>query len=121
MKKIYERVITHIGDFIEESLEDSFFILFNANAPEEYREYCVLHEGADLKDDIKIGDKFVINGAEYSITSVGNVVKNNLAELGHITVKFDGASISEQPGTLHIEKIETVKFMVGDKIEIISL
>lgn len=121
MKKIYERVITHIGDFVEESLEDNFFILFNDNAPEEYREYCVLHKGTDLKDSIKIGDKFVIDEVQYNITSVGEVVKNNLAELGHITIKFDGASISEQPGTLHVEKIKTLKFKVGNKIEIISL
>ena len=121
MQKIYERKITHIGNFVEESYDDNFFILFNSNAPKEYKDYCILHSGTKLYKNIKVGDVLILGNTKYLITSFGSVVNKNLSELGHITLKFDGASIPEQPGTLHLEKKEIVKLSIDEKLEIISL
>lgn len=118
--KIYNREIVEIGEFLQDSYEDKFIILFDEKAPEEYREYCTLHKGDELNGIIEIGDIISLGNEEYKITAVGNVVNQNLKELGHITIKFDGAIEANQPGTLHVEDKEIKRLIVGDKIEIIK-
>ncbi|MBS4162628.1 PTS sorbitol transporter subunit IIA, partial [Klebsiella pneumoniae] len=48
----------------------------------------------------------------------GEAVAQNLANLGHITLKFDGASTAELPGTLYLEQKELPKVLAGDWIQI---
>ena len=38
----------------------------------------------------------------YPVTAVGSVAEQNLRELGHITLRFDGLSEAEFPGTVHV-------------------
>ena len=121
MKKIYEREIIHLGDFLEESYEEGFIILFGEKANEDYKEYCAVHVGTDLEGDLKQGDILKLRNVDYKITAVGDVVNTNLAEFGHITLKFDGEVEAEKPGMLHLEKKEIVKLTIGDSILIYSL
>lgn len=121
MKKIYEREIISIGDFLEESCEEGFIILFDEKASEDYREYCAIHSGTNLQAKLKVDDVFKLANTEYLITAIGDVVNENLAQLGHITLKFDGESEAEKSGTLHLEKKEIIKLKIGDSITIYSL
>jgi len=36
------------------------------------------------------------------VTAVGDVAEQNLRELGHITLRFDGQPQAEYPGTVHV-------------------
>jgi PTS system glucitol/sorbitol-specific IIA component len=36
------------------------------------------------------------------VTAVGDVAEQNLRELGHITLRFDGHREAEYPGTVHV-------------------
>lgn len=36
------------------------------------------------------------------MTAVGDVAEQNLRELGHITLRFDGQTAAEYPGTVHV-------------------
>lgn len=121
MKKIYEREIIHLGDFLEESYDEGFIILFGEKANEDYKEYCAIHKGTELSAELKKGDIVNLADVKYTITAVGDVVNTNLAELGHITLKFDGEMSAEKPGTLHLEKKDIVKLALGDNILIYSL
>ena len=38
----------------------------------------------------------------YAVTAVGDVAEQNLRELGHITLRFDGHREAEFPGTVHV-------------------
>lgn len=38
----------------------------------------------------------------YPVTAVGSVAEQNLRELGHITLRFDGLREAEFPGTVHV-------------------
>ncbi len=40
--------------------------------------------------------------ARYAVTAVGDVAEQNLRELGHITLRFDGQPQAEYPGTVHV-------------------
>jgi len=37
------------------------------------------------------------------VTAVGDVAEQNLRELGHITLRFDGQPQAEYPGTVHVD------------------
>lgn len=118
MEKFYDRKITQIGEYLQESYEDKFIILFDNNSPEEYRDYCLLHEGSELKNGVSIGDIISFGQNRYEITAVGDVVSKNLGEIGHITLKFDGSREANQPGMLHLEDKEMPLLNIGDSISL---
>ena len=62
-------------------------ILFNDNAPADVADYCFIHPHADLKGEITVGGDLVMGQSRYPITAVGDVVNQNLGELGHITIR----------------------------------
>ena len=45
------------------------------------------------------------------MTAVGSVATQNLAELGHVTLKFDGQRIPELPGSI---------YLLGGKLEVLQ-
>lgn len=120
MKTIYTTTVTKIGPLAEGFLGEKMIVLFNDNAPDELAEFCVIHKGNELVDTICEGDILKINGQEYPIIKFGEVVQDNLGNLGHITIKFDGAKTDEiLEGSLHVEEKEAQLPDVGSTIEII--
>lgn len=103
MKVIYQTVITKIGDFARDALEEKMLITFKQGAPEDLEDYCFIHRHDELKSTLQIGDRLKIGSQDYKITSVGGVASFNLKELGHITLRFDSATIPEYPGTVHLD------------------
>ncbi len=43
---------------------------------------------------------FLSGQHRYPVTAVGSVAEDNLRELGHVTLRFDGLSEAEFPGTV---------------------
>ena len=99
----YETVIKKVGEMVGEGMEENLIILFNDNAPEMYHEYCLLHTITELKEEIKTGDVFCMDTQEYKVTAVGSGANKTIDELGHATIKFDGGTEAENPGTIHVE------------------
>ncbi|WP_342750492.1 PTS glucitol/sorbitol transporter subunit IIA [Alteribacillus bidgolensis] len=119
MAQIYKTTVTELGPMVTEFLNEKIIILFKGDAPEELAEYCVLHEVNQLDEEIKENDVFMINEEEYVITGVGSAVNKNLEQLGHITLKFDGSTEPELPGTLSLEEKEIPEIKLGDNLQII--
>lgn len=115
-KIIYETFITKIGKYVPDMLSENIIILFKENAPDELAEYCILHSGNRLDENIAAGDEVQFMGENFKITAVGELVNKNLTELGHITIKFDGSSVAELPGSLHVEKKAIPNIPNGDGI-----
>ena len=99
----YETIVKKVGEMVEEGMEENLIILFNDDAPEMYHEYCLLHTINELKEDVKTTDIFCMDSEKYRITAVGSGANKTLGELGHATIKFDGSSEAENPGTIHVE------------------
>ncbi|MBM7556907.1 PTS glucitol/sorbitol transporter subunit IIA [Halanaerobacter jeridensis] len=117
MEKIYETNITDLGDRYQEFLtSQGMVVLFKDNAPDELKEYCILHQKNNLSEEIETGDILRMGGKEYKITAVGDVVNGNLDKLGHITLKFDGNDTAEMKGSLHLEEEEVPSVNIGEKI-----
>lgn len=104
MQKIYSTIVKNLGPMVEDFIEEKMIILFNENAPAELAEFCLIHNGNNLTDTIEIGDILQINNTEYKIVAVGSEVQKNLANLGHIALRFnnneDGESLE---GSLYLE------------------
>lgn len=115
---IYETTIIGSGSLASAIAEENMIILFGDNAPDELKDYCVLIEIKDLNGNIQAGDVVSIGDNQYAVTSVGNVVDQNLGSLGHITLNFNGATEAEMAGTLHLEQAEVPAVEAGMKITI---
>ena len=99
MKKYYSTTVQELGANVHAFAASKMLIMFNENAPDELREYCVLHRGNALTDTVTAGDTFYLGQTPYKIVYVGSEVQKNLGNLGHITLRFnnneEGITVSE--------------------------
>lgn len=116
---MYRTVIKAIGAEAETFKSENMLILFGENAPDTLKDYCYTIEVNPVEKDIESEMILKIDSQEYSITAVGEVVGKNLNDLGHITIKFDGNTTADLPGTLHVEANEFPALEIGTTIEIL--
>lgn len=119
MELIYKTVVTNIGKCASEFLNHNMFIIFKENVPQELQDYCYIHSDNNLVKGIEADDILIIGNEKYKITAVGELVNQNLLELGHITFKFSGETNAAIPGTLYLEKKEIVPPDSGTILQII--
>ena len=87
MKKYYSTTVQELGEQVNAFKGAGMLIMFNENAPQELREYCILHRGNKLEDTVQPGDIFKLGDTSYKVVFVGNQVQKNLKDLGHITLR----------------------------------
>ncbi|KFC06382.1 PTS system glucitol/sorbitol-specific IIA component [Trabulsiella guamensis ATCC 49490] len=102
MTVIYQTTITQIGASACLALEDSMLITFREGAPADIEEYCFIHCHGELSGSLHAGAALELGEHCYPVTAVGDVAEQNLRELGHITLRFDGQTTAEFPGTVHV-------------------
>ncbi len=118
MAVIYDNKVKGLGACVSEF--EGMFILFGDNAPDTLKDYCYTIDVNPIKEEIKAGQKAVIDGKEYNITAVGDVVMKNLGNLGHVTFSFTGETEADLPGTIYLEQAEVPKLEVGSTIQIVA-
>ena len=102
MTVIYQTTITRIGACATDALSDQMLITFREGAPADIEEFCFIHCHGELNGVLQAGIQFELGQHRYPVTAVGSVAEMNLRELGHITLRFDGQSEAEFPGTVHV-------------------
>jgi glucitol/sorbitol PTS system EIIA component len=120
MKTIYENNVKSVGPLADSFLEEKMFILFGDGAPQELKDFCYNINVVDAAEVIQAGQKLYIDNQPFEITCVGEVVQRNLTTLGHITLRFDGSTTAELPGTLYLENKEIPSIDLGTKLKIVS-
>lgn len=116
---VYETQIMNIGKDAEAFLEEGIIILFGENVPPELKDICYNIVVNKIDGTISKGMNFLINNEPYKITAVGSDVHNNLSDLGHITLNFDGSTKPTLPGTIYLENKKPPYLRIGDKINIL--
>lgn len=121
MKIVYESTFVTVGASARESLEDNFIITFGEGAPKDVADYCFIHR-IEVNDGgvFAAGSVMAIGEQEYPVTAVGSVARENLRDLGHITVRFDGAVQAEFPGTVHVAGSTPASIEPGQKFRMLS-
>lgn len=120
-KIIYENQVKALGDLAETFAEEGMIIFFGDNAPNTLADYCYSININPVKETIKPGQIFRMDGVDFKITTVGEIAEKNLVNLGHITVAFNGSTETTLPGTICVEKKEIPKFKIGSEISIIKV
>lgn len=115
---VFHTTVLSIGPEAELFKEENMVILFGKDAPESLADYCYNIEVHPTSGEIEAGQTLVIGDQSYQITSVGNVVRSNLEKLGHITIKFDGSTTPELPGTLYVEEKAMPELTIGTQVKI---
>ena len=120
MMTLYKTKVINIGNEAEMFREEGMIILFGENAPESLSDYCYNIKVEPVTGEIEAGMELSIGSEKYSVTAVGAVVRKNLSELGHITIKFDGSREAELPGTLYVEDKALPEITIGEEIFILG-
>ncbi len=115
---MYQTVVKAIGSEAGLFKEEQMLILFGENAPETLKNYCYNIEVLPVERPIEKNMTLRIGDDQYRITAVGNVVTKNLHDLGHLTIKFDGAEQADLPGSLHVALGEYPDIQLNTKITI---
>lgn len=100
MTVIYQTTITRIGASATMALEEQMLITFREGAPADIEEYCFIHNHGEFSGALAPGAELQLGEQRFPVTAVGDVAEQNLRELGHITLRFDGHSEAEFPGTV---------------------
>ena len=120
MKIIYDNKVKGLGACVNDFQDAGMFILFGDSAPDTLKDFCYSVDVLPINGEIKAGQKAIIDGQEFVITSVGDMVMRNLGNLGHVTFAFDGSTEPELPGTIYVEAKPMPSLSVGSTIQILE-
>lgn len=95
--------LSYLGD-----PDNSFFILFNEDAPDELAEISVLHTKSEVYEKPEVGDTMKIGRKEYVITAVGIEAPYTLREMGHCTINLSGGAEAALPGCIVLAGCEVL-------------
>jgi PTS system glucitol/sorbitol-specific IIA component len=99
----YQAQVTSIGPYVSEFIDHNILVLFGDQVPEELADFSILHNGKELSGTINVGDVIYLGDNNYSVLAVGEVANENLANLGHLVLKFNGETEPEMPGDVCVE------------------
>ncbi|CAI1875896.1 PTS glucitol/sorbitol transporter subunit IIA [Serratia proteamaculans] len=120
MNTIFQTTITQIGDSARDALLDDMLITFREGAPADIEEFCFIHRHGNTLGELQTGGWMELAEQRYPITAVGEVASQNLRELGHLTVRFDGENQAEFPGSIHVAGATPVDIPLGSTLKFIA-
>lgn len=117
---IYSTEIIKQGKETKEALAENLIVLFGKDVPEILEDIVFVHNNNKLKSEPQEGDWLEVDDNKYKILEVGDVVYENLSELGHCTLTF-GENEDEEilPGSMYLEAKKAPDIGIGSQIKII--
>lgn len=115
---VYESAVTQVGGQVEAFLGHGLLIFFAANAPAELHDISVLHQASIADDGPRPGDTIHVGDASLEVLAVGDVVRDNLINLGHLDLKADGRTEPKLPGDVSVRVGDLPLLNVGDTFKI---
>jgi glucitol/sorbitol PTS system EIIA component len=95
---VYESAVTQVGGQVEAFLGHGLLIFFGAGSPAELHDISVLHQATVAEDGPRPGDTIQVGEVALEVLAVGDVVRDNLINLGHLDLKADGRTEPKLPG-----------------------
>lgn len=121
MNITYETTVTGVGELASEFAAEGILVFFGADAPEELHEFAILtdHSGPPSQP-VLAGDELEVAGSRFPVLCVGPVANDNIANLGHLVVKFNGLTEPELPGDVSLPAVEAPTIEPGTVIRIFA-
>lgn len=101
----YHTTVSSVGEMAVEFAEGGLLVFFGPAAPEELHEFAIITEHAALDAEVEPGDMLSVGDDRYPIISMGALANSNIAELGHLVVKFNGLTEPELPGDVSVPAV----------------
>jgi PTS system glucitol/sorbitol-specific IIA component len=95
---VYATTVTKVGSQVQAFLDHGILIFFADHAPEELHDISVLHRVEVADDGPQPGDTIHLGDVSLEVLAVGEVVRDNLLNLGHLDLKADGRTAAKLPG-----------------------
>ena len=110
----YRAKVTAVGEFAAEFIDEGVLVFFGAAAPEELQEVAVIHDRSEPQAaDIAPGDTIKLGDTEFPVLAVGPVANENIKNLGHIVIKFNGLKTPEMDGDITVPEAAIPEITVG--------
>lgn len=116
----YEAVVTEIGPLVSEFTEAGVLVFFGSEAPEELREFAIIHDGKELLGEVTPGDLICLGSDRFRVLAIGEIANQNLSALGHFIVKFNGEETPEMPGDICAEARPLPVIEIGMRLQIVG-
>ncbi|NMC47248.1 MAG: PTS glucitol/sorbitol transporter subunit IIA [Chloroflexi bacterium] len=114
----YQGKVISIGPLVDEFRQAGILVFFGEKAPEELVEFSIIHDAKDLIKPVETGDTVYIGSTGFTVLSVGDVANTNLANLGHLILKFSGEDTARLPGDVNVEEKDIPAIAIGTEIKI---
>jgi glucitol/sorbitol PTS system EIIA component len=115
---VYSTTVTKVGDQVPAFLEHGILIFFGDNAPPELHDLSVLHRVEVADDGPRPGDTIHLGETSLEVLAVGEVVRDNLLNLGHLDLKADGRTEAKLPGDVCVATGDLPLLVEGDTFAI---
>jgi PTS system glucitol/sorbitol-specific IIA component len=116
---VYESTITAVGEQVPTFLDHGLLIFFAHEAPAELHDMSVRHQATVAEEGPQAGDTAVLGEVSMELLAVGEVVGENLLNLGHIDIKANGQTTAKLPGDANVAKQDLPVPAPGDTFRII--
>lgn len=117
--EIYVTEVTAVGAVVAEFVQAGVLVLFGEQAPQELHDFSVLHRPTVELEGPAVGDLVILGDTTIPVLAVGDVVAENLLQLGHLDLKADGLSTPTMPGDVCVPTGSALEVVVGQTIRIV--
>jgi PTS system glucitol/sorbitol-specific IIA component len=117
---LYATRVYDIGEMIPSFRQQGLLIFFGEMAPEELHDFVIRHRPTVADSVPRAGDVIELDGDRFTIGAVGEVVEDNLRNLGHFSLKADGATTAPLPGDICVEARDLPELQVGSTMRILT-
>ncbi len=121
MTVTYQTTVTGVGELAAEFAAEGILVFFGSDAPEELHEFAILTDHSEPPTrPVAAGDELEIGDSRFPVLCVGPVANDNIANLGHLVVKFNGLTEPELPGDVSLPDVQAPAIEPGVIIRIIG-
>jgi PTS system glucitol/sorbitol-specific IIA component len=118
VQKYFARV-TSLGELAVEFIKEGVLVFFASNAPEELQDAAVVHDCTTPQTvDVQVGDTVRIGDHSFPVLAVGSVANENMRNLGHLVLKFNGLTEPEMQGDVNVPAVAIPEIVPGTELEI---
>lgn len=115
----YRATITAVGEFAGEFIDEGILVFFANSVPEELHEHALVHDqSGEQAEDVQVGDTIHLDGHTFPVLAVGEVANENLRNLGHLVLKFNGLEEPEMRGDVNVPAVPVPSLVVGSVLRI---
>lgn len=116
---VYESTVTAVGDQVAAFVGHGLLIFFGDESPKELHDMSVRHRPTVAQEGPRVGDTVYLGEQSFEVLAVGEVVADNLLNLGHLDLKADGMTTARLPGDVCVAKQDLPLLAPGDDFRIV--